>query len=172
MTTDANGSNRSLFEHILVPLDGSRYAERVLDYVADLAKLVGARVTLLTIPANKSPDPAVQSAEPATSQVDLEYLLRVASRLEAEGLSHVDTTVRPGSPVTVIVNVAREISADLIMMCTQGLSAEHDQGLGGVASGVLRSASCPVVMVRVSRPSPPRTPAEERWQAEGGANVG
>jgi hypothetical protein len=57
-------------------------------------------------------------------------------------------------------------------MSTQGLGADDRYGLGSVALQVLMTAHCPVFMTRINRPEPPRTLAEERWQGEGGANVG
>ena len=38
-----------MFDHILVPLDGSEVAASILPFVGDLAKRLGARVTLLTV---------------------------------------------------------------------------------------------------------------------------
>jgi hypothetical protein len=34
------------------------------------------------------------------------------------------------------------------------------------------TAPCPVFMVRINRPEPPRNADEERWQEEGGGHVG
>lgn len=56
-------------------------------------------------------------------------------------------------------------------MSTQGLGAATDYGLGSVAARVLASTPCPVLLVWVSRPTPPQDADEERRQAECGANV-
>ncbi len=159
-----------MFSSILVTLDGSPYSERVLGYVPDLAQLGGAQVTLLTVvPEDAVPSTASEDDRLAPYSA---YLEQAKARLTTEGLDGVEVQARIGVPARVIVQVAREQHADLIAMSTQGLGAEHDQALGGVASKVLANAPCPVFMVRVSRPLPARGPAEERWQEEGGANVG
>jgi nucleotide-binding universal stress UspA family protein len=87
-------------------------------------------------------------------------------------VNDVATELRAGVPSRVIVEAARELEVDLLAMCTQGVGAETEQGLGSVASKVLMSAPCPLFMVRIDRPKPPRGLSEERWQSEGGANVG
>lgn len=163
-----------MFQRILVTLDGSAYGERVLDYVPDLARIAGAHVTLLTV-LPEEPTPLGSSGREASEERMTPfrtYMSGIADRLAAEGLEEVQVELRSGSPARTIVQTARELQADLIAMSTQGLGAEQEQGLGGVAAKVLASASCPVFMVRISRPLPPQTSAEQRWQSEGGANVG
>lgn len=166
----------SMFKHILVTLDGSSYGERALAYVADLAGPLSARVTLLgVVPAEDSPmhGASESGAQDKQSQLARKYLDRHVSELTSGGVQNVAAEVRAGSPARAIVEAARELTADLILMSTQGLGADEDeQGLGGVASKVLRTAPCPVFMVRIHRPEPPRSLAEERWQDEGGGHVG
>ena len=159
-----------MFKRILVTLDCSPYSERILAYVPDLAQLGDAQVTLLTV----LPEDAVGATQSEDDRIApyRTYLEQVSDRLATEGLDGVAVEARVGIPARVIVQVAREQQVDLIAMSTQGLGAEHEQALGGVASKVLANAPCPVFMVRVSRPQPARGPAEERWQGEGGANVG
>lgn len=163
-----------MFTHILIPLDGSAYGERVLAYAADLAEIAAARVTLLTVvPSDGS---SSFGDAPATGNEQMErcraYLAEHASALKDAGIEDVRTEVRAGATTSVIPEAARELGVDLIAMSTQGLGADSDEGLGSVASKVLMSAPCPLFMVRIRRPEPPRTVAEERWQSEGGANVG
>jgi nucleotide-binding universal stress UspA family protein len=157
-----------MFNNILVPLDGSDYGERVLAYVADLAQIAGARVTLLNVVASDGPL-AGDEQEIARCRA---YLDEHAKTLADLGVGTVEVDVRSGVVAAAIAEAARVLEVDLIAMSTQGLSAESDEGLGSVASQVLVSAPCPVFMVRIRRPEPPRGVAEERWQSEGGANVG
>lgn len=163
-----------MFRHILVTLDGSSYGERVLAYVPDLAAPLQARVTLLTVIPEDAAPPGTSGGAPAAHRAEAfrGYLEQQAHAIREAGVAEVATDVRTGTPPRIIAEAARELGADLIAMSTQGLGAETEQGLGGVASKVLMSAPCPVFMVRVHRPEPPRNQAEERWQSEGGANVG
>ena len=157
-----------MFSHILIPLDGSAYGERVLAYAADLAALGAGRVTLLTVIPSEGAD-AGDAAEVDRCRA---YLDEHATTLRSAGIEDVATDVRSGVVAAAIAEAARELGVDLIAMSTQGLSAQSDEGLGSVASKVLVSAPCLGFMVRIRRPDPPKGVAEERWQSEGGANVG
>ena len=160
-----------MFTRILTTLDGSEFSERELAFTRYLAKSTGASVTLLTVVE------AAEGAVPSESQEHqgrrwLEYLAEKAELLREDGPDDVDTQVKYGEPAKLIAETARELRADLIVMSTEGVGAHGDYALGSVALSVLMTAPCPLFMVRIDRPEPPRTPAEERWQSEGGRNVG
>lgn len=53
----------------------------------------------------------------------------------------------PGRAADVIVDQARRLPADYIVMGSRGHSALHDLVLGSTTSGVLRHATCPVIVV-------------------------
>jgi hypothetical protein len=60
-----------------------------------------------------------------------------------------------GSPVDEIVALARQIGADLIVLGTHGRRGLRRLWLGSVAEHVVRSATCPVLVVRPTRPPAP-----------------
>lgn len=165
-----------MFTQILVALDGSEYGERAIGYTRDLAKTTGAEVQLLSVIPNVYAPGAPSDADTGESEhrgkAWLTYLDDKAALLREAGVAEVRTIVRFGEPARLITEVAREIQADLIVMSTQGLGADGTYALGSVALKVLMTAPCPVFMVRINKPQPPRTGAEERWQGEGGKNVG
>lgn len=163
-----------MFQHLLVPLDGSEYAERALKYASNLATVTGAEVTLLAvIEGTGSPASIVDpSPDPVRAQTSLEYLDEQAEQLQGDGGGRVSTRVVSGAPALAIVETARALPADLIIMSTEGLGAHGEFALGSVAMSVLQTAHCPVFMVRIDKPDPAQSEAEERWQAEGGGNVG
>ncbi len=152
-----------MFHNILIPLDGSAFGDRALAFATDLAE-AAAPVTLLMV---TGPGATPEEADAARS-----YLRDRQQSLVSAGLQNVKVELREGDPVLAILDVARELVVDLVVMATRGHGAREAEGLGSVAAGVLGAAPCPVFMVRVARPEPPRTTAEERWQSEGGANVG
>ncbi len=160
-----------MFTQILTTLDGSEFSERSLGFARYLAKSTGARVTLLSVIETG------EAASPSETQQEhgkrtMEYLAEKAAVLREDGPDEVDALVKYGEPATLITDTARELHADLIVMSTEGLGAHGEYALGSVALKVLMTAPCPMFMVRINKPEPPRTPAEERWQGEGGRNVG
>lgn len=164
-----------MFERILTTLDGSEYSDRALPYTRGLATTTGASVHLLSI-ADTGESPFESTAVEPDESVGrpwLRYLEGAAEQLREDGVPEVSVNLRFGEPARLITEAARDLRADVIIMSTQGLGGDADrQALGSVAMKVLMTAPCPVFMVRIQRPEPPRTVAEERWQGEGGRNVG
>lgn len=158
-----------MFRQILTTLDGSEYAERALNYTRDLARIADAHVKLLMVVSATGPSNPTNDSR---GRAALAYLEPEAIILREAGISEVETQVMFGEPAQLITEAAREQQADLIVMSTQGLGADGRYAVGSVALQVLMTAPCPVFLVRINKPEPPRTAAEERWQAEGGRNVG
>lgn len=134
---------------ILVPTDFGDGAAHALDYAIELAAKLGAKVhvvSALGMPATGLADldvalSAVTGEETiANSQAALDAL--AATR---PGLS---TMLRSGDAPDVIIQAAREIGADMIVMGTHGRRGLKRALLGSVAESVVRSAPCPVLTVR------------------------
>lgn len=72
----------------------------------------------------------------------------MAEKLAAAGAEGVEPIIREGSAGEVIVEVARELGCDLIVMPSHGRKGLSRLLLGSVAERVLRLASCPVLVIR------------------------
>ncbi len=154
-----------MYTRIVVGLDGSEFAERVLPHVAALAAKFGSVVTLLRattidrtlvhLPAHMLPEgfPANQ----AISMVEAErhaastYLADVARGLSDQSLT-VEYEVVPGSPAEVLIEAASRLNADLIAMTTHGEGGLGRLVFGSVAGAVLHKSPCPILLVRVLGP--------------------
>ncbi len=68
-------------------------------------------------------------------------------RVKAEGVQ-VETLLREGHTVQEILKTAREGEFNLIVMGSRGLSKIKEIFLGSVSDGVIRNASCPVLLVK------------------------
>lgn len=130
-----------MYKKILVPLDGSQLAERILAWVRWLARPAGTPIELLTVV-----DPA---ARPAVWSGD-------ASRTYLENVAHyyfpasvpVTTAVDRGEPASVIVDRAKEDRDCLIALATHGVSGMRRWLLGSIASKVVQTAANPLLLVR------------------------
>jgi nucleotide-binding universal stress UspA family protein len=149
-----------MFQHIVVALDGSQLAERVLPYVEELAAKFGSKLVLVrsTPPVERS-GAALAAAEGAltidpTAWVDQEraeaesYLTDISNRLRERRIA-VETAQPEGVAAQVIAQEARRSGADLIAMTTHGAGGLGRLLFGSVADEVLRTAPCPVLLVRV-----------------------
>ena len=167
---------------ILVPLDGSALAERVLTYAGLLAHTLDARLHLLRVVTDAQQEhvpldnptiraeaglPSVATdpdSDPAWDALRLfaeNNLAEQAALLRAAGL-HVTYEVRVGAPAATIVEVAAACHACMIAMATHGYSGLTRWALGSVADAVLHTATVPVLLVRGNTPLPKHAPALKR----------
>ena len=137
---------------ILIPLDGSTFAEEVLDPVGMLASalkpellLVGAAGPLEYGYADGIP--FERSGFDAALRETRDYLDGVAARLRADGRT-VTVDAETGRAGTVIENIARRRHVDLIAMATHGRSGMARLALGSVAAEMLHRSPVPMLLWR------------------------
>lgn len=135
-------------EHILVPTDFEPPADRALDIAIMLRSKFDARLTLLHVtyvPRVTYDSPPVWPLDELSTQAQTAIeaaLAAVEQRCpDCEGL------VRAGDPPQQIVDTARELGADLIVMGRHGRRGLQRMLLGGVAEKVIRTCPIPVLTV-------------------------
>jgi nucleotide-binding universal stress UspA family protein len=150
-----------MFKKILVPLDGSKLAERALEPALKLAcQQQGSEVILLSVPVYRDilvpgaggfdmllPD---QSLEKFRADVET-YLAEVKMAWKHYN-TRLRTMVIDGDVASAIVDTAEAQDVDLIVMTTHGYSGFSRWLLGSITERVLRSAPCPVLALRQKRP--------------------
>jgi nucleotide-binding universal stress UspA family protein len=141
---------------ILVPLDGSSFAELALPLALSLVERADGELHLVTV---ASTAPAVSFAGDDDGYVDgwfeeergraRTYLEEVQGRIVENGGSvPIRTRVLSGSPVPVLDEHIREEGMDLVVMTTHGKAPIERFWLGSVADGLVRHAPCPVLLWR------------------------
>ncbi|HUS14982.1 MAG TPA: universal stress protein [Chloroflexia bacterium] len=147
--------------HIIVPLDGSPLAERIIPQVAPLAQVMGGTLTLLrVVPAPVIVEPIVGMATgsdnvaanwEAERAAARSYLAGARARVSAITGLPVQTAVLDGDPVTRIVEyAAHDLGAVLIAMATHGRTGLGRWVFGSVAEGVLHAAGVPLLLLRAT----------------------
>lgn len=146
---------------LLVPLDGSAYAEQALPFAQLLAGPDG-EIRLITVVA--PPDYLMSTVEGAKSAVSLQrwisdeasgHLQNVADRLRASGVASVTTTTVNGDPGLEILAAATDPAVSMIVMSSAGRGALGRLEFGSVADRVARTATIPVMIVRQADEHPP-----------------
>lgn len=142
---------------LLVPVDFSDSTEDVLAQAADLARQVSGRLVLLHItepvaeyvPVGASMD--VLSAAPPPLEIenisDQEDRLAALARPYKEGGLAVDSVSVVGLAVDDILEQAERQKADYIILGSHGHGALYHLFSGSVVTGVLKRATCPVLVV-------------------------
>ena len=139
------------FDKILVPLDGSPFAEAALPKAVELIR-TKARATLILLRAAEAT--TCPGVDPTDAQVTIVheaegYLETVAARLREHGVFRVKTSVWYGAPARAILDAARMTKPDLILMSTHGRSGIDRLIVGSVAESVLRGTRTPLFLIRV-----------------------
>jgi len=144
--------------HILVPVDGSPVAERIIEPAIAVARVTGARMTLMRVvsPGAIAPHPgigllALEATVERGSVEAHEYLDRLAEAVRAAGVPAATRVIVAARPAGAIVDDATRIGADLIAMATHGRGGIPRLALGSVADEVLRGGHTPLLL---QRPAP------------------
>lgn len=144
-------------QHILVATDFSASARAALERACRLARLFGARVTLLHV---FQPVPPALAESPNLVGVDIEQTIadRAEERLEGlaeelfEGANVAWQVVARPSAAEAICDQARARDADLVIVGTHGHTGLDALVIGSVAERVVRHAHCSVLVARESGP--------------------
>jgi nucleotide-binding universal stress UspA family protein len=141
-----------MFCNILVPMDGSEMAAKILPQVEDLAKTCKAqKITFITAgvaPANEDLSYSGLDKFSAAIRADAEKnLSEYVAGMKAEGLN-ADSVYIEGEPAQTIISYAAENGYDLIAMATHG-RGEMAWVIGSVAERVVTHAPMPVLLTRV-----------------------
>jgi len=146
-----------MYTTILVPLDGSPRAEKILAHVESLAQKYAATVVLLQVvepnvamvtPYDMVPYYDPTEAERITNEARI-YLMAKASELEGDCIT-VKTFVETGPVVSVILDVAEREGATLIAMASHGRTGLGRVFYGSVAEGILHKADRPLLLIRAT----------------------
>lgn len=149
-----------VFRKILIALDDGPISAHAVDVGVELGRLIKSDMALIHVMApavTYSIDmgmPPTQFIDPR-EVVDLEkeqarqLLNAVRQRLSLE--SSISEFLEYGETATEIIKVASSWSADLIVIGSHGRGGLNRLILGSVAESVMRSAPCPVLVIRAQK---------------------
>lgn len=132
---------------ILVPVDGSEYAEKAALKAVELAKSFEGEITVLNVAQPFSMILGFKSAEELRADAE-NTAKKTADKLNAEGAKAGAVGV-VGDPADEIVKLAGEGNYDLIVMGSKGLTESQRFLVGSVTQKVVEHAPCSVLVVKV-----------------------
>ncbi len=141
----------AVFKKILIPFDGSEPSKKAAEKAFELAVDQGAEVYGIKVISFIGELITPSDSLWATIEADLRekarsILKELETMAENKGVK-ITTTVREGSAESEVINYAKEIGADLIVMSTGGKGG-MGRYLGKTADRVMREAPCPVMVVK------------------------
>ena len=157
-----------MFRSLILPLDGSSFAEEAVPMAGFLASAFNSQLHLVHV-IRPSPD-----VDFKTPEEDLEWrtqvreaasgaLGEIAGKLRREGVN-ARAEVREGRVVDTLLACAEEWKADLAVLTTHGAGGFRRRWLGSVADALLRRSEVPVLLVRPWDETTDRTPEEPRFR--------
>lgn len=140
-----------MFQKLLLATDGSTHANKAAEHAIQLAKQLGASITLMHV-SNSAPN----RSELFKANFDVKSILEdhahqaivsTEKKLDQAGIKY-HLKVALGEPAAEIVRVANEEKHDLIIVGSRGLNKLKQVLMGSVSHEVLQEAKCPVLIVK------------------------
>jgi universal stress protein A len=140
-------------DRILVPTDFSQNSEKAVDYAVQLARRLGAKLTLLHV----IPEPSALDYDMGgIPNEEIEGWQKEAQKRLAEQLTEAKIEYQEVDSVQLtslhprdeIVNVARDLPADLLVISTHAYTGWKHILFGRHAEKILEQAPCPTLVIR------------------------
>lgn len=140
---------------ILVPTDFSANAEKALDFAADLAQKMPAKLHVFNafdLPYSQNVmTTSLLDALRESSEIGLK---EIAKKLEAKGVVFA-TESKMGNPISVSRDLVTREKVDLLVLGTRGASGIEAVLIGSNAAAILHAVDCPVLAIPAhSKPNP------------------
>ncbi len=154
---------------IIVGSDGSGTAEEAVRQAVELARILGGELIIVRATLEPEPRDSPHAYEPTLDDAvrdaglpgDVAHAVgpraQAAADLEAEvaaaaeaGVQEVSSIVRRGEPAEVIIAIAEEQEADLIVVGNKGMTGAARFLLGSVPNKITHHAPCDVLVVRTT----------------------
>jgi nucleotide-binding universal stress UspA family protein len=148
-----------LFTRIVVGTDGSETAGEAVSRAAEVAKLAGAQLDIVSAyePISKRRVEAEQEGAPPDVQHEINpredvnlVLEAAAAKAKQDGVVGVQTHPVEANPADAILEVAEKTGADLIVVGNKGMTGARRFLLGSVPNNVSHHAPCSVMIVRTT----------------------
>jgi nucleotide-binding universal stress UspA family protein len=145
----------TMYNKILVPLDGSKLAEAILPHVEDLAQHYKATVILMSVvewePLIIAPEPLYAGFDPQERERRFKevetYLAGQQGEFRQKGIE-TKIILGEGPVAQTIIGVAEKEGVDLIAMASHGRTGLARVFYGSVAAGVLHKVDRPLLLIR------------------------
>ncbi|GAC1450279.1 MAG: hypothetical protein PVS3B1_37800 [Ktedonobacteraceae bacterium] len=157
-----------MFKRILVPLDGSKRAERALPIAARIAREANGTVILARVVSIATELWPYVNLEVAHTQAVIEaelfeaaqYLKNIVATPELEGIS-VETVALHGPTAATILSIAHTHGIDLITICSRSYTGTTRSVMGSTADKIACHAAASVLVLRDGGPFPLATDSRD-----------
>jgi nucleotide-binding universal stress UspA family protein len=139
-----------MFSKILHANDGSEHAFHALSMALELAKQNNSDLHMVSVEEVDYMPEFIEEVrqETGTAARRFHKVLQRARGMAEESHVKLDTHVIAGHPVRDIVELAKELNVELLVIGATGHSALYDRLIGSRADRIVQLAHCPVLIVK------------------------
>lgn len=144
-----------MYQHILLPTDGSELSKAAMTHGIELAKAIGAKVTALVVstpltslivePSRVSG--ALEQYKVLVAEQTAKYLANIQNDARDAGVDCATLCIEHDKPYEAIVDTAKNYRCDLVVMASHGLRGVSAI-LGSETLKVLTHTSVPILVYR------------------------
>ena len=139
-----------MFKKILHANDGSDQAFKALSFAIEMAKQNAAELHMLSVEEIPPMPDSIEEVRETTGIAARRFhtvVQRARAMARERGLI-LQTHVLAGHPVRTVIDLARELGIDLLVIGATGHSALYERMIGSRADRIIQLASCPVLVVK------------------------
>jgi nucleotide-binding universal stress UspA family protein len=154
VTDEARTDGDATLKRVIIPLDGSLFAEQALPQIEELAKTIELEIVLLRVCVQQTlvtKHPYMPSMNDYFHHLGGEvyrYLARKVQQLKTSGLTNVEPMATCGYAADQIISTAAKTRDSFVAISTHGGSGMNRWALGSVTNSVVRHSRSPVLIIR------------------------
>ena len=149
-----------MFNHILCPTDLKERSDKAVKKAVQIAHQFGSKITLLNINEEFMDKKEREMLRVSVDKMKEKYKrIAIDSKEEMKTVIHklhaddiqIDYLIHSGKPENAIVEVAKQLGTDLIVIGTDGRDNVMDFVVGTITEHVVNAAPCPVLVVHYKK---------------------
>ena len=138
-----------MLKRILVPIDGTEYSWRALEYASALAKLSSGCLVIMTVSKKDTPVPIVFTGEDClVAQIGNEVLDVARAIMSSQGVECSYLLEQDSSITESILHTEKAEKCDTIVLGSRGFGTLEGLFKGSVSQVIVESADVPVIVVK------------------------
>jgi nucleotide-binding universal stress UspA family protein len=138
-------------DHVLFATDFSKNSEVAFNYLVEMIPLVKKKISLVHIQDEYRISPYLDSKIEEFNRIDSGRLEAMKKVLLDKGCPEVETVLKYGSPSSEILKSVKELSAQMVVMGSQGRGFVNEFFLGSVSHNIARQSPVPVLLIPAKR---------------------
>lgn len=138
-------------EHVLFATDFSKNSEVAFNYLVEMVPIIKKRVTLVHVQDEYRISPYLDDRIDEFNRIDAGRLEGMKKVLLEKGCPEAETVLRYGSPSSEVLRAVKDLSADMVIMGSQGRGFVNEFFLGSVSHNVARQSPVQVLLIPAKR---------------------